>query len=288
MFVETIQLYEYFQLSAPEGARAELTCMYDNAPAEMAVSRKRPAMLILPGGGYTYVSDREAEPVAVKWMAQGYAAFVLRYSVVPFCFPTQLREACMAMRYIRENCERFEVDPQMIAAIGFSAGGHLCGSLGTMYNCPEVQDLGDAAMLRPDAIALCYADLLSWGVTNEGTIQNVSGGDKVLAKRLSIDSQVHAGMPPVYLWHTRTDAIVPCRNALVMAQALNDIGVPYALHIHHIGNHGLATADSITCSYQHSLDYYQTFSSEIRGWVSSVDAFLDEVGFGTVDAAKDN
>ena len=288
MNVETVHLYEQFGIAAPEGARAELTCIYDNVPVEMNIHRKRPAILIFPGGGYTFVSDREAEPIAVKWMAKGYAAFVLRYSVDPLGFPTQLREACMAMRYIRENCERFEVNPQMVAAIGFSAGGHLCGTLGTMYNCPEVQDIGDAAMLRPDGIGLCYAVLLSWGATHEGTIQVVSGGDEVLAKRLSIDSQVHTGMPPVYLWHTRTDGIVPCRNALVMAQALNDAGVPYALHIHHKGNHGLATADEITCTYQYCQDFFLNYSSELYGWVDSMNVFLEEVGFGTVDAEKGN
>lgn len=284
MKAETVRLYEHFGLPAPKGAQGELTCLYDNAPAEMGLIRKRPAVLIIPGGGYAFVSDREAAPIALKWMARGYAAFVLRYSVEPLGFPTQLREACMAMRYIRENSSRFEVNPHMIAAIGFSAGGHLCGTLGTMYDCPEVQDLGDAALLRPDALGLCYAVLLSWGPTHGETIRVVSGGDEALAKRLSIDSQVRPDMPPVYIWHTRTDAVVPCRNSLILAQALDDAGVPYALHIYHDGNHGLATADPITCS----TDYFHHFSAELPGWEDRMMSFFGEIGFCSVDVEKGN
>ncbi len=280
MMMKSICLYEHYKLQKPAEARAELVCLYDNSPAEMELHRKRPGVLILPGGGYTFVSDREAGPVALEWMAKGYAAFILRYSVEPLSFPVQLREACMAMRYIRENCDRFEVNPHMVAAIGFSAGGHLCGTLGTMYDCPEVSDLGEGAMLRPDAIGLCYPVALTWGPTHEGSVLAVSGGDAALAKRLSVDAQVRPDMPPVYLWHTRDDATVPARNSLILAQALQEAGVPYALHIYHSGPHGLATADQRTCSTEH----YRRFSREITGWANRMMDFFEEIGFCAVDA----
>ena len=129
----------------------------------------------------------------------------------------------MAMRYIRRNAEFFEID--RIAALGFSAGGHLCGTLGTMYDCPEVADLGDASLLRPDALGLCYPVLIGWGPTHEGTFENISGGSPALRARLSLDKQVRPDMPPVFLWHTRDDNAVPCRNSLIMACALEEKGV---------------------------------------------------------------
>ena len=96
---------------------------------------------MIPGGGYCHVSGREAEPVALRFVAAGYSAFILRYSVFPCRFPTQLREAAMAMRYIRENAEKFGICKDMVAATGFSAGGHLCGMLGMLFDCPEVADI---------------------------------------------------------------------------------------------------------------------------------------------------
>ena len=89
----------------------------------------------------------------------------------------------MAMRYIRENADRFEIDPGKVAALGFSAGGHLCGTLGTMFDSDQVADLGTAEQLRPDALGLCYPVAVSWGRTHEGSFRNLCGGDEQLRQR---------------------------------------------------------------------------------------------------------
>lgn len=274
---KAINLYEHFGVPCPEFGRGELTCLYLETSGEMKTLRRRPAVLVIPGGGYSGVSDREAEPIALRFMQRGYAAFVLRYAVKPAVFPTALREAAMAMRYIRENAELFEVNK--VAAIGFSAGGHLCGTLGTAYDCLEVQDIASGEVIRPDALGLCYPVAVAWGKTHAGSFRNISGGNEELAMRLSIDRLVRPDMPPVYIWHTRDDQGVPVRNSLILSEALAEAGVDFAMQICHSGKHGLATADENTyLSYK-----LPEISADILGWEDRMITFFKECGITIQD-----
>ncbi len=283
MQTQTIDLYLHYGMTAPEGAVGRLSGWICAAPENISASRKRPAVLILPGGGYSRTSQREAEPVALRFAARGYAAFVLEYSCAPFAFPTALREAAMAIRYIREHAAAFQVDPGMVAAIGFSAGGHLCGTLGTLYNAAEVADLGSAQLLRPDALGLCYPVAVSWGSTHEGSFENISGSDPVLRRRLSLDKLVRPDMPPVFLWHTRDDGSVPCRNSLILAQALEEAGVDFAFHLYRHGRHGLSTADEMVYPAQAVPD----MSADVPGWVDAMQGFFREIGFQITDGENE-
>ena len=246
MRIDCFELYQETGLERPQGAAAELTCYLPQEAELWGVKKRlRPAVLLLPGGGYEYCSAREAEPVALQFTARGWAAYVLVYSCAPHIFPTALREAAAAMRFIRDNAEKNGIDPHMVAAIGFSAGGHLCGTLGTLFDAPEVADIAKPALIRPDALGLCYPVALSRGRTHAGSMENVSGGDKELADRLSIEKLVRPDMCPVFLWHTRDDGSVPCRGSLLVAAALEEAGVPFALHIYAHGQHGLSVADEL-------------------------------------------
>lgn len=279
MINKTVDLYEYFGQSRKEQPAGNLTCWIQQTPLAVSPARKRPAILILPGGGYHHTSPRESEPVALRFAAMGYAAFVLHYSCAPSVFPTALREAAMAMRYIRQNAEQFEIDSSKVAALGFSAGGHLCGCLGTLFDSQEVADLGTPEQLRPDALALCYPVAVSWGRTHEGSFENLCGGDGSLRKRLSMDALVRPDMPPVFLWHTRDDASVPCRNSLILAQALEEAGVDFVLHVYRKGIHGLSTADTMAFS---ACDLPQ-ISWDVPGWLEACDGFFKEIGLTVTD-----
>lgn len=283
MHVRIVELYQYFDILRPENAACSLICYGIRTPAAVSASRKRPAVLILPGGGYSYTSEREAEPVALRFAAAGYAPFVLHYSCAPCSFPVALREAALAMRYIRENGEEFEVNPAMVAAIGFSAGGHLCGTLGMMYDCPEVADLGDSELLRPDALGLCYPVAVSWGTTHEGSFENLSCGNQSLRSRLSLDKLVRRDMPPVFLWHTRDDPSVPVRNSLRLADALDAQGVDFAMHIYRHGCHGLSTADEMV----YPVSIVPDISWDVPGWLDAMIRFFGEVGFQITDAEEE-
>lgn len=282
MDIGCVDLYEYFVQRKPEGAAGTLRWWLPHTPEGMGVTRKRPAVLILPGGGYHHVSARESEPVALRFLARGYAAFSLMYSCAPAHFPVQLREAAMAIRYIRENAECFGADPRMVAAMGFSAGGHLCGMLGTMYDASEVRDLGAPELLRPDALVLCYPVAVSWGRTHEQTFENISGGNPGLRRRLSLDTLVRRDMPPVFLWHTRDDASVPCRNSLIFAQALDEAGVPFAMHVYRKGVHGLSTADTQV----YPAGKVPETGPDLEKWPETAMRFLKEIGFQITDTEE--
>ena len=111
---------------------ASLTCYVQDPSPSLANAAIRPAVLILPGGGYQYCSDREAEPVALAYLAEGFNAFVLRYTVGRDCpLDKALADAQAALSYLRDHAAALHIDPHRIAAVGFSAGGHLAAALGT-------------------------------------------------------------------------------------------------------------------------------------------------------------
>ena len=279
MEIRTVDLYGQFGFEKPENARCSLSCYITHTSGKVSACRRKPAVLIIPGGGYGHVSPREGEPVALRFTARGYAAFVLEYSCAPCAFPTPLREGAMAMSYIREHAAEFEVNPNMVAVMGFSAGGHLCGMLGTMFDCPEVADIAAAELLRPDALGLCYPVALSWGNTHEGSFMNLCGEDQQLRERLSLDKLARADMPPVFLWHTRDDGSVPCRNSVLLAAALEEAGVDFAFHLYRQGAHGLSTADSMAYP-AHGIP---RVSRSVPGWVEEMMEFWQEVGFAITD-----
>ena len=272
---ETVDLYAAYDFERPEGAAGWLEGWIPGNPPALGSDRRHPVVLILPGGGYEHVSDREAEPVALRFAAAGYAAFVLRYSVSPCSFPTALREAAMARAYLRRSAACLGLRPDRVAAVGFSAGGHLCGTLGTLFDGAEVADIAPAAQLRPDALGLCYPVAVSWGRTHEGSFQNLTRGDALLRDRLSLEKMARTDMPPVFLWHTRQDMTVPCRNSLLLAEALEAQGVPFALHIYHKGPHGLSVADETA----YPVGALPAVSRDVPGWVESMLDFFREFDF---------
>ncbi len=282
---EIVDLYQSYGLPRQGAEGGRLLCWIWRTPEAISpLWRKRPAALVIPGGGYQHVSPREAEPVAMRFLAKGYTAFVLEYSVLPSRFPVALREAAMAMRYIREHAREMEVDPHMVAAIGFSAGGHLCGTLGTMFDCPEAADIAPGEMLRPDALGLCYPVAVSWGKTHVGSFENLTGKDPVLWERLSLDKLVRPDMPPAYLWHTWDDETVPVRNSLILAQALDEAGVSFAMHIYRSGPHGMSVADEQSYPVQKVPEK----SKDVVEWPEKMMQFFEEIGFAITDGEEGN
>lgn len=280
MDMKIVDLYWLYGRRRPESAAGgKLRVWAMETSEKVSTRRRRPAVLILPGGAYRWTSPREAEPVALRFLARGYVPFVLDYSCTPGSFPVALREAAMAMRYIRENSQAYEVNPHMVIAMGFSAGGHLCGTLGTMFDCPEVEDIGSAEWLRPDGLGLCYPVAISWGRTHEESFENISGGDQTLRERLSLDRLVRPDMPPVFLWHTRDDQSVPVRNSLVLASALEGAGVEFAMHIYRHGQHGLSTADAMV----YPVCGVPETSWDVPDWLEAEIRFFEEIGIKIQD-----
>ena len=210
---------------------------------------KRDALLVIPGGGYGCIcSDREGEPIAHAFLPHGFNAFVLHYTVGKKArFPQPLIEASVAMHHIRTHAEEYGIDPERIFVVGFSAGGHLCASLGTLWHLPEVTEAAGIpyGSNKPTAVLPIYgAVAMDPELVYEGYIDLICG-EKANRDRWSLDKQVDERTVPMYLAHTANDNVVDVRSSLRLASALAEHKIPFELHVFADGPHGIATSDRI-------------------------------------------
>lgn len=273
MHCERIDLYDYFG-KARNGAVGGYLKTYRHVYSkEYSVGRLRSAILVIPGGGYTLVSDREGEPVALEYLVRGLDAFVLDYSVAPgSAYPVQLREAAMAMAYIRENSTEFNVDDTSIAAVGFSAGGHLCGCLGTAFSSDVLDDIAEPSVIRPDAVILSYPVAVYSSDPKKchlGSFEAVAAKDESLMEALSLDRLVKEDSSPAFIWHTTDDSCVPVCGSLVMAQKYYENNVPFEGHFFRTGVHGLSVC----------TDEVNTPNDSARPWIDLSVTWLKSLGF---------
>lgn len=251
MLHEIFHLKDHYPALADMSNDPTLTTYLPYNQAEMGwQDKKHPAILICPGGGYAWCSQREDEPVALKLLAWGYRVFILNYSCAPNHFPAQLCEVAAAMELIYANAEEWHIDVERIAIMGFSAGGHLAGHYSNRYDCPEVRALfPDSKGVK--ASVLCYPVISADPAhRHEETIQNVTGHKLITeddVANFSLDKLVTDKTPPAFIWHTAEDDVVPVTNSILYANALARSSVPFALHIYPYGQHGLSTADGMTC-----------------------------------------
>ena len=249
MFHQTIHLKEHFPFLGENNCDPTLSVYVPRDHFDKTPDLVRPAILICPGGGYFFISKREAEPIALKFLSEGYNTFILTYSVRPNTFPTAIREVAAAMEVIYENAEAWLTDVSKIAIMGFSAGGHLACHYSNCYDIPEVREVFPES--KPVQAAVLSYPVITGDpkYRHKGSFVYLSGHSEPTEEdieKFSLQNRVTANTPPTFLWHTRTDQTVPVMNTLLYAQALADAGVPFAVHIYPFGSHGLATADSMT------------------------------------------
>ena len=226
-----------------------LECLVGECPWDVIQEWKRPAVIVVAGGGYAGVSKREGEPVAFEFLARGFQVFILRYLVggengVPY--PEQLFELASAVDYIKKNAKTFAVNPDEVFAVGFSAGGHLTANLAVEYETVSKR-VGVSLDCKPTAIGLGYPvisqkhghqrsfDNLLFGYTDEAKTE--------LLKTLNLDEVVSETTPPAFIWTTAKDTCVPPDNALRYAAALDRQGIDYELHVYPRLNHGKSTGN---------------------------------------------
>ena len=218
---------------------------------------KRPAVLVLPGGGYGMCSMREAEPIAMHFLSMGYNAFILRYSLrEASVFPQPLNDADEAMKLIIDNADEWLVDTSKIAVCGFSAGGHLAAALGTM------------GKIRPAAMILGYP-CITKDICNDCDILHNHMAVPVL------DDKVDEKTPPAFIFSATDDGLVPLTSSLKFALALDEKKIPYEMHLFSEGNHGFATADYVTCE--------GIFENSAHQWLSLCRDWLYKLFNKTID-----
>ena len=209
---------------------------------------KRPSIVICPGGAYAFCSEREAEPIALKFASWGFNAFVLNYSVAPNRYPTQLREVAAVFEELYKNADDWHCDTQKIGILGFSAGGHLAAHYSNAYGTDNVRKVFPNSK-KPNFSVLCYPVITADPTfAHKGSIENLLGEYPVGKEtdEFSCEKLVTADTPPTFIWHTAQDTAVPPKNSLCYAMALSENNIPFSLHIYPYGCHGLATVDSLT------------------------------------------
>lgn len=222
-----------------------------------------PAVLICPGGAYMFCSvDLEGDTTALDFIRAGYQTFILEYRIGSRCpvgeaaHPAQLLDLGRAMLTIRENAEKWHVDPERIALAGFSAGGNLVGNMATMWHKSLLSDYFGvpSEYFRPMGVIMGYpiTDYRYQEEYNLSLLPNtmmLQGRETLFGTMEPTEEQllelspcynVTEKTPPVFLVHAQNDTLVPAVNSLKMAAALAEAGVDYELHIFKRGEHGFA------------------------------------------------
>lgn len=209
------------------------------------------AVLILPGGGYAHLAiDHEGHQIAQWLNSFGVSGFIVAYRRGMGCqHPLPMIDAKRAIRTVRSRAVPWKINPRKIGVMGFSAGGHLASSTGTLFDPgdPKADDPVERLSSRPDFMILCYPVIsMTSEYTHQGSKKNLLGEnpDAVLVEHLSTDLQVTADTPPTFLFHTSEDKGVPPQNSILFYLALHRAGVPVEMHIFEKGRHGLGLAQS--------------------------------------------
>ena len=222
-------------------------------------------VVIFAGGGYYVRAPYEEIDYALRLNEYGLNVFTVDYRVAPDRFPLPLLDARRAVRFVRKNAKRFGINPQKVAVMGSSAGGHLAGLVST-YREPiegEGTDDVDRIDFLPDACVLCYPVItLSESHRHKKSASNLLGErEGELAAKLSLDRIADEKTPRTFLWHTANDELVPVLNSLRYAERLREFGVPFEMHIFPDGRHGLGLS--------HENPHVAAWTELLRKWLIS-------------------
>ncbi len=215
---------------------------------------ERPVIIICPGGGYTHHSKREAEPVALQYVSQGYNVAIVYYSInKEASMPRPIEDLAEVVKFLKSNHEEYKVDVDKDFICGFSAGGHVAAGLAVFWNNAKV--LGkypqNNALIRPAGIILCYPliDITKFTNCFDGDLEK-----SLQSKYYSLQNQVSKDTPPVFIWHGGKDTSIPYLNSIKFANKLIENNISLELHIFSTGGHGISLANELTARDENDID----------------------------------
>lgn len=277
MRYEKIFLEDHFPNLPKAKEKTQVTLYIPDVWKEVDEDQTFPCTVICPGGSYWWCSEREAEPVALRMLGNGIAAAVVNYACEYQHYPLQLLEILAAITYIRRNSESLHIDPERIAVMGFSAGGHAACTAGLFWQEKLAEDaLGIAyGENKPNGMILCYPVITSGEYTHEGSMKCLLGDDPdaELVAKMSLENQVTENAPKAFIWHTSEDGLVPVENSLLIATALHKKGIDVEMHIYPRGGHGLSLCDE-TVTKRDGLDDAAKYCSD---WVPHCIKWIKEI-----------
>lgn len=275
MIYETIQLSERY----PDCTLTSYVC---DINAEMKVSPRR-AMIVCPGGGYSCLSEREAEPIVRRYFGAEMNVYLLRYSVKEKAADfAPLIQSALAVKYVREHAAEHNTDPDKIFICGFSAGGHLAGSCGILWNSKPVRDaLGitegktPEGINRPNGMVLSYPVITGGEYRHAGSFKRLCGKDDPTDEErdvFSLEKHIDDTTPPAFIWHTVSDTCVPVENSILIMGAYAMKKRPFEAHIYPEGPHGLALATEETACFRDNyiIEHLQNWMDLSIAWIKTI------------------
>lgn len=204
------------------------------------------SIIILPGGSYRHLGIRQEGHAVARFLSQnGYNSFVLRYSTRMYghSYPVMMEDIQRAVMWIQEHAEEYGVDPHKIGVLGFSAGGHLAGWMGTYFDDNHLLKYGlvPSMSLKPAFVGMIYPVIsMVDGIVHKKSRNNLLPSDLPLALRqyMSLEKNVRDDMPPVFLMACQDDPVVNPENSYRYNEALLEKGIPHTFHVFEAGGHG--------------------------------------------------
>lgn len=295
MIIKNIQISE----------AARLTAYIPDSEVGYHLYRKRPAIILAPGGAYLMHVTREKEGVALEFLAKGYNVFLLEYSLgfssrevkeskpekldTDHRFPLPLYDMFEAIHIVRTHSEEFNTDKESLFLMGFSAGGHLCGAAGVFWNRPEYTDklsfVSKGNELRATGMILCYPMLNAYS-KSRFEISDPDSHETILVREfmyqsdnptkaqidaLDLTKQINEDTIPTFIWHSTDDPVVDSENSTRFILELQKRGIKCSYHLFDYGGHGLGLANKV---YAHDE---KEIIPEIAEWTTLADNWMNRI-----------
>ena len=286
----------------PSGAYFDTYIM--NSEINYREYRKRPAIIVAPGGAYAIHATKESEPVAIQFMQMGYQVFVLHYSVGSdrshpergilkhARYPLQVIEMLEALHIVKEHADEWHIDANRIFLMGFSAGGHVCASCGVRWKDAKIVEqlsfIPKEEELKVNGIVLGYPFLVPnsdeffeqhhleavqrvQGITNYVLYQSDTPSREDFDK-VNLLNYISKDTVPMFLWHSIDDPVIDARNSTRFITKLLDYGIPAEYHLFGHGEHGKALENRLTHQPQETID------NHLNSWISLADYWMNRMG----------